>query len=198
MDVPARRAPCVLGARHVAVSKGVGARRSTKDSRFVLVVSKGCKQGHRPVSKECGKSQPLRALCLSFSRYRLNRPTHPPITQEARAHAASGVHQTPESSVAFHLAYSSSDVGLLSSAPSCLVLAAALAPPPPPLPPPKPPPHFPFLCRTLLRLGVPTKRSYQRTDTTVSVVCCLVSIDIWTTNSRLTKNDEIRDDHITS
>ena len=33
MDVPARRVPCVLGARHVAVSKGAGARRSTKDSR---------------------------------------------------------------------------------------------------------------------------------------------------------------------
>ena len=33
MDVPARRAPCVLGARHAAVSKRVGARRSTKDSR---------------------------------------------------------------------------------------------------------------------------------------------------------------------
>ena len=33
MDVSARRAPCVLGTRHVAVSKGVGARRSTKDSR---------------------------------------------------------------------------------------------------------------------------------------------------------------------
>ena len=33
MDVPARRVPCVLGARHVAVSKGVGARRFTKDSR---------------------------------------------------------------------------------------------------------------------------------------------------------------------
>ena len=32
MDVPARRVPCVLGTRHVAVSKGVG-RRSTKDSR---------------------------------------------------------------------------------------------------------------------------------------------------------------------
>jgi len=33
VDVPARRAPCVLGARHAAVSTGVGARRSTKDSR---------------------------------------------------------------------------------------------------------------------------------------------------------------------
>ena len=33
MDVPARRAPCVLGARHAAVSKGVSARCSTKDSR---------------------------------------------------------------------------------------------------------------------------------------------------------------------
>jgi len=33
VDVPARRIPCVLGPRHVAVSKGVGARRSTKDSR---------------------------------------------------------------------------------------------------------------------------------------------------------------------
>ena len=33
MDVPAGRVPCVLGARHVAVIKGVGARRSTKDSR---------------------------------------------------------------------------------------------------------------------------------------------------------------------
>jgi len=33
VDVPARLVPCVLGARHVAVSKGVGARRSTKDSR---------------------------------------------------------------------------------------------------------------------------------------------------------------------
>ena len=33
MDVPARRVPCVLGTRHVAVSKGAGARRSTKDSR---------------------------------------------------------------------------------------------------------------------------------------------------------------------
>jgi len=32
-DVSARRIPCVLGARHVAVSTGVGARRSTKDSR---------------------------------------------------------------------------------------------------------------------------------------------------------------------
>jgi len=30
VDVPARRVPCVLGTRHVAVSKGVGARRSTK------------------------------------------------------------------------------------------------------------------------------------------------------------------------
>ena len=33
MDVPARRVPCVLGTRHVAISKGAGARRSTKDSR---------------------------------------------------------------------------------------------------------------------------------------------------------------------
>ena len=33
MDVPARRPPCVLGTRHVAVSKGFGVRRSTKDSR---------------------------------------------------------------------------------------------------------------------------------------------------------------------
>ena len=33
MEVPARRAPCVLGTRHVAVSKGASARRSTKDSR---------------------------------------------------------------------------------------------------------------------------------------------------------------------
>ena len=33
VDVPARRVPCVLGARHAAISKGVGARRSTKDSR---------------------------------------------------------------------------------------------------------------------------------------------------------------------
>jgi len=33
VDVPARRVPCVLGTRHVAVSKGAGARRSTKDSR---------------------------------------------------------------------------------------------------------------------------------------------------------------------
>ena len=49
-------------------------------SIFVLVVSKGCKPGGiAPVSKECGKSQPLRALCLSLSRCRLNRPTSPPI-----------------------------------------------------------------------------------------------------------------------
>ena len=33
VDVPARRAPCVLGARHAAVSKGVGTRRSARDSR---------------------------------------------------------------------------------------------------------------------------------------------------------------------
>ena len=33
MDVPARRDPCILGTRHAAVSKGVGARRSDKDSR---------------------------------------------------------------------------------------------------------------------------------------------------------------------
>ena len=33
MDVPARRAPCVLGARHATASKGVGARCSPKDSR---------------------------------------------------------------------------------------------------------------------------------------------------------------------
>ena len=33
VDVPAGRVPCVLGTRHVAVSKGVGARRSTKDNR---------------------------------------------------------------------------------------------------------------------------------------------------------------------
>ena len=30
-------------------------------------------RGSTPVSKECGKSQPLRALCLSLSRYRRNR-----------------------------------------------------------------------------------------------------------------------------
>ena len=56
--------------------------------------------------------------------------------QVARAHAASGVHHTPECNMAFHLACSSSDVGLLSSTPSCFVVAAALAPPPP-LPPPR-------------------------------------------------------------
>ena len=33
MDVPARRVPCVLGARHATVGKGVGARCSPKDSR---------------------------------------------------------------------------------------------------------------------------------------------------------------------
>ena len=33
VDVPARSAPCVLGARHAAVSNGAGARRSPKDSR---------------------------------------------------------------------------------------------------------------------------------------------------------------------
>ena len=42
--------------------------------------------------------------------------------QEARAHAASGVHHTPEFNVAFQLACSSTDVGLLSSCPSSLVL----------------------------------------------------------------------------
>jgi len=33
VDAPARRVPCVLGARHAAVSKGVSARRSINDSR---------------------------------------------------------------------------------------------------------------------------------------------------------------------
>jgi len=33
VDVAAGRAPCVLGARHAAVSKGVGTRRSARDSR---------------------------------------------------------------------------------------------------------------------------------------------------------------------
>jgi len=33
VDVPARRVPCVRGARHAAVSKGAGARRSPRDSR---------------------------------------------------------------------------------------------------------------------------------------------------------------------
>jgi len=42
-------------------------------SIFVLVASKGCKPWYRPRFKEYGKSQPLRALCFSFSRYRLNR-----------------------------------------------------------------------------------------------------------------------------
>ena len=63
MDVPARRLPCVLGAHHVAVSKGVGARRSTGVQT----------SGIAPVSKECGKFQPLLALCFPLSRYRRNR-----------------------------------------------------------------------------------------------------------------------------
>ena len=33
MDVPARRVLCVLGARHAAVSKGAGARRSSNEIR---------------------------------------------------------------------------------------------------------------------------------------------------------------------
>ena len=33
VDVPARRAPCNLGARHAAVGKRAGARSSPKDSR---------------------------------------------------------------------------------------------------------------------------------------------------------------------
>ena len=100
---PARRVPCVLGARHVAVSKGVGARRSTKDSRKGSLpdprnaaqrgsansaphearLSGNQRGGFRveaggsaPVSKEYGKSQPLRALCFSRSRYRRNRLHH--------------------------------------------------------------------------------------------------------------------------
>ena len=32
VDVPARRAPCVLGARHATVGNGVGARCFPKDS----------------------------------------------------------------------------------------------------------------------------------------------------------------------
>jgi len=40
---------------------------------FVLVVLKGASRGIDPGSKEYGKSQPLRALCSSLSRYRLNR-----------------------------------------------------------------------------------------------------------------------------
>jgi len=45
----------------------------TRISIFVQVVSKGCKRGITPISKEYGKSQPLRALCFSLSRYRRNR-----------------------------------------------------------------------------------------------------------------------------
>ena len=53
VDVPARRVPCVLGTRHVAVSKGVGARRSTKDSR------KGSLPGLRNAAQRgSGKSDP--------------------------------------------------------------------------------------------------------------------------------------------
>jgi len=53
----------------------------------------------------------------------------------------------PEFNVAFHLTCSSSDVGLLSSAPSFLDLAAT--PPPPPLPP-GPSPRSPCPRRTML------------------------------------------------
>ena len=46
VGVPARCVACVLGTHHGAVSKGVGARRSTKDSRKgIIVVSKGWKPG---------------------------------------------------------------------------------------------------------------------------------------------------------
>ena len=55
VDVPARRAPCVLGTRLVAVSKGAGARRSTKT---VLVASKGWKPGASP---------PFKRSALNFS-----------------------------------------------------------------------------------------------------------------------------------
>jgi len=56
VDVPARRAPCVLGAQHAAVSKGVGARRSTKDSR------KGSlPDPHNAAQRGSAKSAPLEA-----------------------------------------------------------------------------------------------------------------------------------------
>jgi len=47
--------------------------RAIVNSIVDLVVSKGASRGIAPGSNECGKFQPLRALCLFLSRYRLNR-----------------------------------------------------------------------------------------------------------------------------
>jgi len=48
-------------------------------SVFVLVVSKGSKPQNHPRFKRTRSSPPLFAICFSCSRYRLNRPTLPPI-----------------------------------------------------------------------------------------------------------------------
>ena len=49
-------------------------RRVSRIFDFRLSGIKGVEvSGSAPVSKECGKFQPLRALCLSLSRYRPNR-----------------------------------------------------------------------------------------------------------------------------
>ena len=131
---------------------GCGRDSAFRFSIFVLVVSKGCKPQYHPRFKRIRVSQPLRALCFSRSRY---RPTTPSIYKRPERTQPAGSTITRSLALPSNLppCPSSSGVGLLSSAPSCLVLAAALPPPPRSLCP-RPPPHLlPRL--TLLRLKVP-------------------------------------------
>jgi len=58
---------------------------------FRLVASKKSKPGGiAPVSKENGKYQPLRALCLSLARYRLNRLFLSCVLRASRSHGTVG------------------------------------------------------------------------------------------------------------
>ena len=100
-------------------------------------------------------------------------PVHMPFfsrAEKARMHAASRVHHTPMSNVAFRLVCSSFEIGLSVSCPSPLVLAAAFAPPPPP-PPPGPLPNISFPRRTPLLLEdagpyvVAPGGAYRRSET---------------------------------
>ena len=147
--MPARCAPCVLGARHVAVSKGVGARRSTKDSRkgslldprnaaqrglaksasffFVLVVSKGCKPQYRSRFKRM-RYIPTTACALSFSFALSKKPPPPPITGRVSTR-----HQG--STMTLRSAWSPSVF------PHRILLGFWM---PLPLPPPKPPPYLSY------------------------------------------------------
>ena len=84
-----------------------------------------------PVQMNADLSTTARALFVSLSCYR--QTESPSYVAKAGPHVKPRSRHNLGSGVTSHFAVSSASAGLLSSRPSCLVLAAAL--PPPPLPP---------------------------------------------------------------